>query len=1237
MTVEQTPLPLRPGQRPREENLNLTIAKIREVTGAPDHVIKEAIQACMRTDGTLKVEDVVTTIIGDDTLSDANNTKKVQQTNIKALDSVDSQPGSSSTSSPYSGAQKKSPASAPGIQTTDTEEYIDLTRDTQGILGGQISREEQDISRVLEASLADSKGSTKRKRGELWFIDPLNPHERRRQEGWPVGLKNVGNTCWFSAVIQSLFHIHKFKDIVLNYKTRPLLENETGHNLRFVSELRQLFALMVGSERKYVDPSKSVNILKEASSTTVQDGQQQDVSEFQHKLLEWLEDAFNVPPSLSGQESRENPVHQLFQGKYKAEGFHEGKVFSQEVTFGQYPLNVVGFRDIHESLEATTAQGEIETISGDSSQKSGQEIWFTHLPVVLTFELSRFGFNQRLNRAEKIHQQLMFPPVIYLDRYLECNKSITRQKREEARKLKDELSSLQARLDKFMNYGSSSKRYPLPDVLQYALDFAESSPSHEPLTTPSTLHQSVDVEMESPVPCPRVAQHIPMTHTIEYDSITPSDETIPAPSSRTSATTPTTPPITATSNPLITADSANSSSSSLATPTKDRNTQNKLQQSSPMLSSSVPEPKKFKDSSVQVEFNAALMPTSMTLLPSNTPQSHFLSSTSHLTSTHSQPCPSSSPDLHRPTSSLDPHPRSVTTEELKVLQDCLQRWREEVEADVRELQKNIAGLVGKLDRMYSDDYMKKFPYDLHAVLVHEGQAVSGHYWAFIYDANRAKWLKFNDITVSESSLEEMHKESVGGYHNASAYCLMYVDRSRLDLGQGDSGAGSDTSLNLLESLPSDLQQVVEDDNAVFRQEIFSWDEEQRRKSTAATSPPEQQASSAATTVAASTVTPSASVTSPHVLSQWRASAENQWSEGQVRERAGSDDQDVVCTGEQRPGETSIIRPMNPNYSRLACDHAQLSLQTTLSAVTGITQNHNVSLKPQDIATKAIESEILRLRGLSRTLHTKLPSEDPRLGHIVLYLICSHADNNTTRVILFEQFSLCVLLDSVCMLKDVRYNSHEIYKQLYNRLGPEGIKCYEFWHKRYNHFRQAIFMFTEGADAYCRDRFQEALPYFNQAWLHNREPGVPVNSVAATGISPQMLAYFRRISLQKLNELTLKSFECDLDMTDALTVMTHQIIPSLAHISASEIKEDVAVVEEVRGRWCQFLEKDLNEEKIERLQDFLSKMFEGGGGHTEEKPKHIRLTNCTTTLHDKYIGVMRKLKERGELNVWTEAS
>lgn len=39
-----------------------------------------------------------------------------------------------------------------------------------------------------------------------------------------------------------------------------------------MSELRHLFALMVGSKRKYVDPTKAVDILKEAFAATATSG-----------------------------------------------------------------------------------------------------------------------------------------------------------------------------------------------------------------------------------------------------------------------------------------------------------------------------------------------------------------------------------------------------------------------------------------------------------------------------------------------------------------------------------------------------------------------------------------------------------------------------------------------------------------------------------------------------------------------------------------------------------------------------------------------------------------------------------------------------------------------------------------------------------------------------------------------------------------------------------------------------
>ncbi len=62
-----------------------------------------------------------------------------------------------------------------------------------------------------------------------------------------------------------------------------------------------------------------------------------------------------------------------------------GKSFSKKETFGQFPLQVDGVSDLHESLEAATAQGEIETLNQDSMTKSGQEvgIYTTYLIILL--------------------------------------------------------------------------------------------------------------------------------------------------------------------------------------------------------------------------------------------------------------------------------------------------------------------------------------------------------------------------------------------------------------------------------------------------------------------------------------------------------------------------------------------------------------------------------------------------------------------------------------------------------------------------------------------------------------------------------------------------------------------------------------------------------------------------------------------------------------------------------------
>ena len=56
----------------------------------------------------------------------------------------------------------------------------------------------------MEQSLAETREAAQMMgmSSVTFFTDPLNPHERKRRGKTPVGLKNLGNTCWFSVVVQ---------------------------------------------------------------------------------------------------------------------------------------------------------------------------------------------------------------------------------------------------------------------------------------------------------------------------------------------------------------------------------------------------------------------------------------------------------------------------------------------------------------------------------------------------------------------------------------------------------------------------------------------------------------------------------------------------------------------------------------------------------------------------------------------------------------------------------------------------------------------------------------------------------------------------------------------------------------------------------------------------------------------------------------------------------------------------
>uniref|UniRef100_UPI00359021C7 ubiquitin carboxyl-terminal hydrolase 28-like n=1 Tax=Myxine glutinosa TaxID=7769 RepID=UPI00359021C7 len=379
---------------------------------------------------------------------------------------------------------------------------------------------QMELDRAIALSLAEQKGECttvlgksglKRKRGDAVVEAPgeNTPHAAgatavaapskavantvQCQAGWPAGITNIGNSCWFGAIIQSLFHLPSFRDLVLQHtipdgtmEMESIRDEDKGRKFQpplvFLSHLKELFSQMMVASTSPVDPSHSISSFSQgfAGAHT-----QQDVSEVTHRLLDWLEEAFS-----NGQYER-NPMVDLFYGQClvldPAEESGEGRLEA----FGQLPLQVAGFSCLHDSLQATLWDGE------------GREHWLTRLPPVLTFDLSRFAFDAVEGRAQKLHHRLEFPQHLYMDRYILSNREIVQLKRDETRRLLETQGRLQQQLARFAEFGSGPRHFPLWDVLQYALEFSTTvpRPTEEVLSNPSspTFHKQFTPSV-SPLP-----------------------------------------------------------------------------------------------------------------------------------------------------------------------------------------------------------------------------------------------------------------------------------------------------------------------------------------------------------------------------------------------------------------------------------------------------------------------------------------------------------------------------------------------------------------------------------------------------------------------------------------------------------------------------------------------------------------------------------------------------------------
>ncbi|CEG37976.1 hypothetical protein F444_18119 [Plasmopara halstedii] len=224
-----------------------------------------------------------------------------------------------------------------------------------------------------------------------------------------VGLKNQGATCYLNSLLQTLYHLRAFRQVV--YET-PTAQEDTNESVSLA--LQRVFYRLQSKEKAV----STKELTRSFGWSTIDSFMQHDVQELYRILCDRLEEKMK-------QTRMDSAIQKLFEGKVRSFVQCVNVEFQsfRDECFYDLQLDVKGCKDLMQSFRKYV---EVELLEGDNQyeaeghgkQDAKKGIEFLTLPPVLNIQLKRFEYDPMRDGMVKVHDRFEYPKTLVLDEFI---------------------------------------------------------------------------------------------------------------------------------------------------------------------------------------------------------------------------------------------------------------------------------------------------------------------------------------------------------------------------------------------------------------------------------------------------------------------------------------------------------------------------------------------------------------------------------------------------------------------------------------------------------------------------------------------------------------------------------------------------------------------------------------------------------------------------------------------------